>query len=248
MMKQLCVTPSMGKRLIGKAMVHHPEIKKVLEKGTLVITAGTTNGYVAEELLNSLGQSEGFTRKGFYRGVTRAPGYKASKVDFQPEVVIRDGKWLKGMALEDVAGDLKGGDLVLKGANAFDPKGHAAVQVGNPKGGTILSVLPGVIGRRVGVIVPVGLEKRVFEDVHELAELCNAPGAEGTRLMPLPGKIFTEVDAIRLMTGAEAILIAAGGFCGAEGAAWLGITGTEEQIEAGVELIRSVAGEPLCDA
>lgn len=52
-MKQLCITPSMGKRLIGKAMVYNPEVKRVLEEGTLVITAGTTNGYVAEELLKS---------------------------------------------------------------------------------------------------------------------------------------------------------------------------------------------------
>ena len=54
-MKQFCVTTSAGKRLIGKAMVAHPDIRNVLEKGTLVIIAGTTNGYVAEEILSSLG-------------------------------------------------------------------------------------------------------------------------------------------------------------------------------------------------
>ena len=32
-MRQFCVTTSMGKRLIGKAMVSHPDIKDVLEKG-----------------------------------------------------------------------------------------------------------------------------------------------------------------------------------------------------------------------
>jgi hypothetical protein len=34
-MKQFCVTTSMGKRLIGKVMVLHPDIKGVLEKGML---------------------------------------------------------------------------------------------------------------------------------------------------------------------------------------------------------------------
>jgi hypothetical protein len=48
------------------------------------------------------------------------------------------------------------------------------------------------------------------------------------------------------MTGAEAFLIAAGGVYGAEGASWLGIAGTEEQIQAAAELIKSVADEPLC--
>ena len=57
-MKQLCVTTSMGKRLIGKAMAQHPTIQDVLKEGTLVIIAGTTNGYIAEEILGSLGQAE----------------------------------------------------------------------------------------------------------------------------------------------------------------------------------------------
>ena len=73
-MKQFCVTTSTGKRLIGKAMVAHPDIKAVLEKGTLVIIAGTTNGYVAEEILSSLGQVEGFSRKGFRRSVKKRRG------------------------------------------------------------------------------------------------------------------------------------------------------------------------------
>ena len=46
----------MGKRLIGKGMAIHPQVKDVLQKGTLVVIAGTTNGYVAEEILGSLGQ------------------------------------------------------------------------------------------------------------------------------------------------------------------------------------------------
>ena len=54
-MKQVILTPAMGKRLIGVALVEHPAVKRVLAGGTLVIVAGTTNGYVAEEILRSLG-------------------------------------------------------------------------------------------------------------------------------------------------------------------------------------------------
>lgn len=42
------------------------------------------------------------------------------------------------------------------------------------------------------------------------------------------GEIFTELDAIKLLAGADACLIAAGGVYGAEGSSWLGVTGTEE--------------------
>jgi hypothetical protein len=246
-MKQFCVTTAMGKRLIGKGMARHPAVQAALAKGVLVIIAGTTNGYVAEEVLQSLGQAEGFSRVGFRRGLTVAPGARAIQADLAGDVVIRDGAWQRGQTIVDVADDLRAGDVVLKGANAFDPRGQAAVQIGHPKGGTILAALPAVIGRRVQLIVPVGLEKRVFEDVNVLAQWCNAPGAEGPRLLPLPGEIFTELDAIELLTGARACLLAAGGVYGAEGAAWLGIDGPEEQVQAAAGLIRSLAGEPPCE-
>ena len=245
-MKQFCVTTSMGKRLIGKAMAQHPGVTDVFEKGTLVIIAGTTNGYVAEEILKSMGQAEGFSREGFRRGMTVAHGAKIIKADLTGDVVISDGQWQKGKTVLDVADGLETGDVVLKGANALDPRGQAAVQIGHPKGGTILAVLPAVIGRRVRLIVPVGLEKRVLEDVNVLVQRCNALETEGPRLCPMPGETFTELDAIKLLTGADACLIAAGGVYGAEGAAWLGVTGTKEQVEAATELIKSVRSEAAC--
>ena len=247
-MRQFCVTTSMGKRLIGKAMAQHPTILGVLEKGTLVIIAGTTNGYVAEEILESVGQAKGFSRKGFRRGMTVAPGARVVKPDFPGDVVIRDGEWQRGKTISDVADKLKVGDTVLKGANAFDARGQAAVQIAHPQGGTAIAALSAVVGQRVRLIVPVGVEKRVFEDVHTLSLRCNAPGGKGPRLLPLPGVVFTELDAIKLMTGAEAYVLASGGTYGAEGAAWLGVTGTNEQIKAAAELIESVSGEPPCRA
>ena len=87
-MKQFVVTTAMGKRLIGKGMAQLPEIQAVLEKGTLVIIAGTTNGYVAEEILTALGQVEGFSRVGFRRGATRSPCRKLAKAEFPGDVVI----------------------------------------------------------------------------------------------------------------------------------------------------------------
>lgn len=247
-MIQVTVTPAMGKRLIGKGMVAHPAIQAVLGQGTLVIIAGSTNGYVAEEVLRSLGQGEGFNRVGFRRGLTVAPGTKAPAIDFPGDVVIRRGEWLKGTSIYDIVDELGPGDVVLKGANAFDARRQPAVQIGSDVGGTALAAVSSVIGRRVRLIVPVGLEKRVFGDVHELALACNAPGGTGPRLYPLPGSIFTELDAIRLLTGAEATMIAAGGVYGAEGAAWLAVHGTEQELDDTAALIDSLAGESLCQA
>lgn len=246
-MKQITVTTAMGKRLIGKGMVAHPSIQRVLSEGTLVIIGGTTNGYVAEEILKSIGK-EGFSRLGFRRGVTAAPGVSAPKIDFPGDVVIRKGEWLQGRTIQNTVDELVEGDVVLKGGNAFDGLGQPAVQIGSDVGGTALLAVSAVIGRRIELIVPVGLEKRVLEDVYTLALRCNAPGGDGPGFFPVPAPIFTELDAIKLLTGAEATLLAGGGVYGAEGASWLIIDGSDEQIHAAVELVNSVAGEPLCEA
>jgi len=242
--KQFCVTVSMAKRLIGKGMAALPEIQEVLQKGTLVILGGTTNGYVAEEILASIGQAEGFSRVGFRRGMTVAHGAKPVQADLEGDVIIRDGEYVRGKTIFDVVDDLKPGDMIVKGANAFDPVGKPAVLIGHPQGGTIMSALTAVIGRRVRLIMPVGLEKRVMEDMDELAAWANAPDASGPRLFPVPGEIFTELDAIQLLTGAEAALLAAGGVYGAEGADWLAVRGSKEEEEAAAALIRSVRDEP----
>ncbi len=245
-MKQFGMTITMGKRLIGKAMAVHADIKSVLEKGRLVIIAGTTNGYVAEEILGLLDQTEGFSRMGFRRGMTIAPKAKAPQAEFPGDVVLIDGKWDKGKTIFDVVDDLKSGDVILKGANALDGRGQAAIQIAHPKGGTFTALLTAVIGRRVQLIVPIGLEKRVFGNVNDLALKCNAKGNKGLRLVPVPGRTFTELDAIELLTGTEACLLAAGGIHGAEGSIWIGVSGTEEQIETAAELIKSVSDEPPC--
>ena len=246
-LQQFNLTPVMGKRLIGKAMVRHPAVRAVLAKGTLVIVAGTTNGYVAEEILAATGQGEHFTRTGFRRGLTVPPGAGAPAGELAGDVVLVDGAWQPGKQIFDVADALGAGDVVLKGANALDvARRRAAVQIGHPQAGTIGAALPGVYGRRVRLIVPVGLEKRIVGDLDEIAAAVNAPGAEGPRLLPMPGEAFTELDAIELLTGATAAMVAAGGVCGAEGAVWLAVSGTDEQLAATAALVAQLAGEPPC--
>jgi len=246
-MKQFAITTAMGKRLIGKGVAQMGRIQEVLEKGTLVIIAGTTNGYVAEEILTMLGQAEGFSRVGFRRGATVAPGSKLPAAEPTADVVIVDGVWQKGKTIFDIVDDLKAGDIILKGANALDPYGQAAVQIGHHAGGTVHAALAAVFGRRVQLIVPVGVEKRVFEDVVSLAAEVNDIDGSGPRLYPIPGEAFTELDAIGFLTGATPRMVAAGGIYGAEGSSWVAVVGTDEEEAAAAELIRSVRDEPPCE-
>ena len=251
-MKQFMITPAAGKRLIAKAIAAHPAITSALEKGTVVIVAGTTNGYVAEEILGSLGQAEGFSRRRFFRGITLPPSHRttdsgrmADESKFPGDVIIAKGRVEKGREIYDVVDDLKEGDVIVKGANAVDLATRtAAIYIGHPKAGTIGVALQAVVGRRVRLILPVGLEKRIPGDLTDLAARLNTPGAQGPRLLPVHGDLVTELDAVAMLTGAKAELVAAGGVGGAEGCCWLAVSGTSAQVEAAERLLLSVAKEP----
>ena len=124
-MKQFLITPSAGKRLIAKTLANHPAIRRALKNGTLVIVAGTTNGYVAEEILKNSKSFKDFSRKHFFRGITLPPtktvtaeGRLAGE-SISGDVVIVKGVWQKGKTIDDVIDSLKEGDVILKGANAL---------------------------------------------------------------------------------------------------------------------------------
>jgi hypothetical protein len=242
----------MGKRLIAKTIAKHPAIIKAVRNATIVIVAGTTNGYVAEEILYTHKITGDFSRKHFFRGINLPlnksvtnEGRLADESKFPGDVVLVKGEWQKGKTLGDVVDSLKEGDIIIKGANALDlTHRQAALLIGHPKAGTIGLALPAIVGRRVRLIIPVGLEKRVNSDLNELAFKLNAPSVEGYRLLPIQGEVFTELDALKVLTAAEVDLIAAGGVCGAEGGCWIAITGEPEQEEFAEQIIASVADEP----
>ncbi len=252
-MKQFMITPAAGKRLIGKAVAAHPGVISALDHGTVVIVAGTTNGYVAEEVLTSIGQADGFSRRSFFRGITLPPSYRtaesgrlAGQSGFPGDVIIVKGQWQKkGKEIYDVVDELREGDVIVKGANAVHLESRtAAILIGHPKAGTIGVAFQAVVGRRVRLILPVGLEKRVACDLADVALRLNAPGAHGPRLLPLRGNLVTELDAVARLTGASVELVAAGGVGGAEGCCWLAVDGTAAQVEAAERLLSSVAREP----
>ncbi len=250
-MKQFLITPAMGKRLIAKTVATHPAIKKAIKNGTVVIIAGTTNGYVAEEIIKTYNLAGDFSRKHFFRGITMPPtkavtkeGRLSDESKFPGDVVITRGVLQTGKTIADVVDDLNEGDVILKGANALDlTHRRAAILIGHPKAGTIGLALPAILGRRVRLIMPVGLEKRIDGDLDVLSAKTLKPGAGGYRLLPVPGEVFTEIEALTALTAAEVELIAAGGVCGAEGAVWIAVSGEEEQEEFAAQVIAALADE-----
>lgn len=236
------ITPAMGKKLIAKGVCVLPDVKAALASGRVLVVAGTTNVYVARELLLAVNEDiTALNAKGFCRGITLPRGAHIKTTDFIGDVLIENGHWVRGKDVFELAGDLKAGDVIFKGANAVNlTDREAGVLIGHPQCGTAIPTICAGVGRRVGLYIPVGLEKRVPERISVLARLVNSSSASGPRLLPLPGEIFTELDAIETLTGAKAHILSAGGICGAEGGCYLLCEGDEAQLSALGEIVKSL--------
>ncbi|MGE5485910.1 MAG: hypothetical protein ACM3X4_12935 [Ignavibacteriales bacterium] len=244
----IVLTPAESKRLIARAVASLPEVKRALKKGRVVLAGGSTNAFVAGEILGTKVPAEqymaGYITGGELKGKSNGPR-------INPYVLI-DGKVediSPGTALADFGPD----DVFIKGANAVDPSGKAGVFLGDPSSGTIGKALPVVIARGSHLIIPVGLEKLV-PDVLAAAAECGQGRFKQTTgipvgLMPLvTGKVVTETVALETMFGVKAMLVAAGGIGGSEGSVCIVITGEEGAVDDAMRVVRGLKGEPAVKA
>jgi hypothetical protein len=239
------LTVAEGKRLIAKAVAALPAVQKAMQDGIVAVCKGSTNAYVAEELL---GQS---IPKGSYvlgRGVPATTDTSAAFTGNIPEVIFVKGQKSE-LTLKDAVAQMQRGDVVIKGANALNyEQGVAGLLVGHPEGGTIGVIIGSYYGKGLHLVIPVGLEKEIAESIDDLADLISGE-PEASRpalpsLWPIRGEIVTELEALELLAGVEAHQIGAGGLCGAEGGSWFGVFGTEEGLAAAKQLVAEIQGEP----
>jgi hypothetical protein len=239
------LTVSEGKRLIAKAVAALPAVQQAMQTGIVVVTKGTTNAYVAEELLGEK------IAKGAYVLGRTLPAKADTAGVFSgniPEIIFVNGQQ-SDVTLTDVVLQMKCGDVLIKGANALNYEtGMVGLLVGHPEGGTLGAIIGSAYGKGLHLICPVGLEKEIAEDIQGLAELINQDPESSRRgmpsLWPVQAEIVTEIDALELLAGVEAHQIGAGGVCGAEGGIWLAVWGDDEQVGATRVLVESIQGEP----
>jgi len=233
---------SEGKRLIAKGVVASPTFREALEKARILIIKGTTNAYVVEELvgrsIDKLSFSRGLTLP---HGVRRRPPAGEALGD----VLVDHGEVDLHADIAEVVDSLGPGDLILKGANALNySKRLTGVLVGDRRSGTVGMALRKAVGSHVRLMVPVGLEKEIASDVLEVARFLQSPDHRGEAMMPVWGSIFTEIEALEVLTGVKARHVASGGVSGAEGAVWLALEGDESQLQRAQAFLEQIYGEP----
>jgi hypothetical protein len=264
------LTPSESKRLIAKAVAMLPEVKKARQSGRMIISEGTTNAYVIEEIFGTLTPREtyacGIITNGWMSAV-------ATEVRTMP-YLLECGKPIDTRSVEEQRkkGEIKeesdwvhpkvnwelhaefikqfrADDVLIKGATAVDPWGNAGVFVAEGDGGSIGRDLPVIVSRGAHLIVPVGLEKLV-PSVAQATKSCGSQRFKHAMgfcpgVMPLiNGKVVTEIQALKILADVTTVQVGGGGVGGSEGAVVLAFGGEEDAVDRAYELVKSVKGEP----
>ena len=238
------LTVAESKRLIAKGIANHPQVKKKLTKGMVIITSGTTNTYIAEELANL-----DAPRGSFMTGniTPKHIGNVAEGLTRVPNIVLIDGQ-KADISFDDALEQISEGDIIFKGANLLNyEEKQVAVCIGAATGGTTSRIRPFTTEGKGRLIVPVGLEKQVYGNLNDYEKLFEN---EVEKLSNVPrvwvhhnAEIFTEIEAIKALADVNIAPFAAGGIAGSEGGISLAIYGSKENVQKVLDIISEIQGE-----
>jgi len=243
MKAQVTLTSSESKRLIAKALLQHEKLKLALSSGITVINLGSTNAFLAEEILK-----KGIEKERFVAGMIDAKGTcVVPRNERMSAIVLRKGRVVEEDA-EGIVAEMGASDMFVKGANAVDSEGRAWVMLASETGGTVGRTLGTLLARGVPILVPVGLEKFVPMSLEKASALTGIHRVELSTgvpvgLMPVPGEIVSEIEAFRLLGEVDVHVIGAGGIGGGEGSHTFLIDGEAGEVEKIFNLVKGIKGE-----
>ncbi len=242
------LTSAESRRLIAKGVVSMPEFKAAWEKAYVILAGGTTNAFIAQELLGR----DGIEPQRCTAGISSDGVLCVTDPDSRnmfPNVFYKSEK--SDLSIPDAISDYHDETVIIKGANAFDMNGYVGIITAGFDGGTVVRFLGTVTSKGLKLIVPVGLEKLVPSVQAASKALAGAShidismGADCGMYCIGTADIVTEIEAIKLLFGCDASLVCCGGVGGNEGAVTLAVDGDEENIKALVDFLeKEVKGEP----
>jgi hypothetical protein len=260
MLAQVVLIPAESKQLIAKAIARLDVVRQAAAEGMVVMHPSSSTYFIYKELVGARPRTNHWvcgviTPRGACVEMAMMQGdYSPGAIDYDPGELrglwaIKNGKVLPENTLSELLEQMTARDVFIKGVNALDPQGKVGVLIGDRGGlGMVLSAWK---KKNFTLIYPAGLEKLIPISVRQATmEAKQAKYEYGmglpTGLFPCPdGKTITEIDAVKILSGATAVPIASGGLGGAEGATTLIIKGTDEQVGNAIEFIEQSKGAKL---
>ena len=232
-----------AKRLIAQGVAAHPIVADAMSKGTVIVTLGTTNGYVASELLG-----DPIDQGAFAAGVIDDRWNLNARLGEASDLVLKDGVQIP-FDEKTVLGSLTAGDVIIKGGNALDPFGTVGVLLAAATGGTVGRYVPTAIARGVDIVIPISVAKSIHTLIADLAlemgsrKLDLAMGIP-CGMYPLTGHVVSEVEALGLLFDVRATHVCSSGIGIGRGSVSLLIEGEEESIRAAFERVQHLSELP----
>jgi len=264
MRAQVTLIPSESKKLLAKAVAAMALVKNAQKNGLIVIHPSSTTLFLIEELTGKRPDGVWVCGVVFPKGMCiswerqKAAYLKGLNLgdkvhdpgQFPFSWVLEKGAFQTGVPLASLLDKMGKEDVYVKGANAIDPQGKVGVLYASPRAGTIGKVIAASRRKGFTVLLPIGLEKLIPTPILKAAKFASREKTDVAMgipvgLIPVPGKVVTEVEAIDLLSGAEAAAVAAGGLGGAEGSVTLVIRGAAEKVRRALEIVKEVKGASL---
>jgi len=238
--------PAESRRLIAKAVVQMEEIKIAKQRAYIILNGGTTNGYIAQELL---GMRDLEPQK-FTAGINTHRLLCVTDADKRTPfpIILYKGE-RSSKTLPEALQDFHIETVLIKGANAIDPEGNVGVITSGFDGGTIGATYGTATSQGLKYIFAVGLEKLVAS-VKEASAWVGAKTIDYTMgadfgMFCIPnGTVVTEIEALKILVGVEAKHIASGGVGESAGSVVLVIKGEETNVRKAISIVESIKGEP----
>jgi len=190
---------------------------------------------------------EGLTQRAFeedkYQELT-------DPANFPFSYILRKGKYEGKVKLIEVLNEMQEEDVYIKGVNAFDADGHIGILLASLAGGTIGKALAAQREKKFKILYVAGLEKFIPASIRNVAKetgRANTSDALGIPcgLLPIKADPITEIQALKMLAGVEAIPIAAGGVGGAEGSVMMVIKGEESNVTRAMKMVKEIKGARL---
>lgn len=245
MKTEVVLTVAESKRLIARGVAALDLVRARQREGIIVVAKGSTNAYVYEELTGLA-----IDKRAYVTGCTLPAGRGHHSEGQQlRDLVLVNGKPDPSLDRHSAPARMTPGDVYIKGANALNyAKSVAGITIANPaSGGTIGAAIGAIISKKIDLLIPIGLEKETPLDILTLSTRANVQddfAGKVCGLWPITGRIYTEIEALRTLSGVQVFPVGSGGICGAEGGVRLLLEGSNDDIRRATEVIAAVQGEP----
>ncbi|MDD3657088.1 MAG: hypothetical protein PHI72_10085 [Atribacterota bacterium] len=248
---QFTLTVNAGKWLIAKAISELKYVKKAVTNGTLLLFGGTTVSALTEILKRTSLRISG-------RITPRGTVTAYEKIDNIPHsIVIHKGKIYdleRNLESNEIIKKMGKYDVIITGANGYDARGNAVLMAGAYGMGSRGHLLATIYSEGSKIIIAAGLEKYMPGSVIDAINYAGRNSSVWSMgcsvgLVPLIGEIVNEIEAIKILTGIQAIVIGKGGINGAEGSSTMIAQGSNDSLGKLAQLIgwslqKNISGLP----